>query len=293
MLPSHLFVIGKGEPKSQEGTTQGDPIVMGLYALGITPLMKESRHHSSSNPFYNFAFADDFTGCWKLESLKQWFREICRIGPFIGYHVKPTETWLIVKDHELGKAFRIFAGIGIKITSECRRHLEGVIGTNDNKNKYIDKKIDEWCKETEVLSTIAATEYHAAFAGFIVGLKHRYTYFMTTIPNILQNLKWLEKNIRNYFIKSLFNGYECNDMERELPTKYGGLEIINSFKISDCQYRKSRILTQERSQLIKSQHGIKCENSKQYQDTLIKIKQTLENVRSRLTCFLFYKQLSC
>ena len=82
-------------------------------------------------------------------------------------------------------------------------------------------------------------------------------------------------------------------MERELPTKYGGLEIINSFKISDRQYRKSRILTQERSQLIKSQHGIKCENSKQYQDTLIKIKQTLENVRSRLTCFLFYKQLSC
>ena len=143
------------------------------------------------------------------------------------------------------------------------------------------------------MSTIAATEYHAAFAGFIVGLKHRYTYFMTTVPNILQNLKWLEKNISNYFIKSLFNGYECNDMERELPTKYGGPEIINSFKISDRQYRNSRILTQEGSQLIKSQYGIKCENSKQYQDTLTKIKQTLKNDRSRLICFLFYKQLSC
>ena len=135
MLPSHLFVRGKGELKSQEETTQGNSIAMGPYALGITPLMKESRHHSSSNPFYNFAFADDFTGCWKLESIKQWFREICRIGPFIGYCVSPTKTWLIVKDNELEKAFQIFAGIGIKITSECRRHLEGVSGTNDNKNK--------------------------------------------------------------------------------------------------------------------------------------------------------------
>ena len=63
---------------------------MGLYALGITPLMtaatppSESIHHSSSNPFYNVAFPGDFTGCEKLESLKQWFGEICRLGTFIG-----------------------------------------------------------------------------------------------------------------------------------------------------------------------------------------------------------------
>ena len=38
-LPSRLFVRGKGELKSQEGNTQGDAIAMGLYALGIIPLM--------------------------------------------------------------------------------------------------------------------------------------------------------------------------------------------------------------------------------------------------------------
>ena len=97
-----------------------------------------------------------------------------------------------------------------------------------------------------VLSNIAATEPNAAFAGFTFGLKHRYSYFMRTIPNISQNLKRLEKRIRNYFIKSLFNGYECYDMERELS------------------------------------NGIKCEKSKQYQDTSSKIKQTPENDRSRL-----------
>ena len=139
----------------------------------------------------------------------------------------------------------MFAGTGIKITSDGRRHLGGVIGTSESK-KFIDEKIDEWCKEIEILSTIAATEPHAVFAGFIFGSKHRYTYFMRTTPNISQNLKQLEKSIRNYFIKSLFNGYECDDIERELfelPTKYGGLSIINASKISDRQHHKSNINT--------------------------------------------------
>ena len=108
------------------------------------------------------------------------------------------------------------------------------------------------------------------------------------------------KSIRNYFIKYLFDGYECNGMERELfrlLAKSGGLGTKRTSKISDRKYRNSRILTQEGSQLIKNQYliydlnqnqleeirkGIKYEKSKQYQDTLTKIKQTLENDRSRL-----------
>ena len=82
-----------------------------------------------------------------------------------------------------------------------------------------------------------------------IRFKHRYTYtyFISTISNISQNLKQPEKSVTNYFIKSLFNGYECNDMERELfelTAKYGGLRKIKPSKISDREYRHSRILTQ-------------------------------------------------
>ena len=38
---------------------------------------------------------------------------------------------------------------------------------------------------------------------------------MRTIPNISQNLKQLDKNIRNCFVKTLFNGYKCNAIERK------------------------------------------------------------------------------
>ena len=149
-LPSRLFVRGKGELKLQKGITQSDPIAMGLYVLGTAPLVtvvtspSESMHHLSGNSFDNATFADDFTGCGKLESSKQWFGEICRLCPFIGYYVYRTKTWLIVKDHELEKALRIFARTGIKITSDVRRELGEVIDTNQSKNKYFEGKIDKW-----------------------------------------------------------------------------------------------------------------------------------------------------
>ena len=41
---------------------------------------------------------------------------------------------------------------------------------------------------------------------------------MRTIPNISQNLKQLDKNIRNCFVKTLFNGYKCNAIERKRET---------------------------------------------------------------------------
>ena len=100
---------------------------MGFYALCVTPLMtavtspSESMHHSSINPFYNIAFADDYTGCGKSESLKQW--RYLKLGPLIGYYVNPTKTCLKVKDYKLEKVFWIFAGTVIKITSDDSRHL--------------------------------------------------------------------------------------------------------------------------------------------------------------------------
>ena len=39
-IPSRLFVFSGFELKSYEGTTQGDPLGMAMYAIGLTPLLE-------------------------------------------------------------------------------------------------------------------------------------------------------------------------------------------------------------------------------------------------------------
>ena len=57
-----------------------------------------------------------------------------------------------------------------------------VIGSNENKEELVIAKVSKWVKQLEILPNFACTEPHTAFAGFIHGLRHQYTYFMRTIP---------------------------------------------------------------------------------------------------------------
>ena len=60
-----LFVTGGIELSSDEGTTQGDPAAMPLYALGTIPLLQAI----STVDTIHAAFADDLTAGGKLITL--------------------------------------------------------------------------------------------------------------------------------------------------------------------------------------------------------------------------------
>ena len=59
-IPSRLFVQGRKEISSAEGATQGDPVAMPIYAIGITPLLSEIKEPNSN--VTQAAFADDLAG---------------------------------------------------------------------------------------------------------------------------------------------------------------------------------------------------------------------------------------
>ena len=70
--------------ESTEGTTQGDPMAMAMYALAVTPLIKRLREVEPD--VKQIRFADDATAAGKLLALQQWWQHLTVIGPEIGYH---------------------------------------------------------------------------------------------------------------------------------------------------------------------------------------------------------------
>ena len=64
-LPSRLFIIGGSELKSCEGTTQGDPAAMAIYAIATIPLLLMLIDQAEQLPRKrnkSVAYTDDFTG---------------------------------------------------------------------------------------------------------------------------------------------------------------------------------------------------------------------------------------
>ena len=70
----------------QEGTTQGCPLAMAMYAIGLIPLVSHQQPHCKQ-----VWFADDASGCDELAKLKKWYDELLSKGPMYGYYLNPSK----------------------------------------------------------------------------------------------------------------------------------------------------------------------------------------------------------
>ena len=82
-MTRNIFVQGGQVLKSQEGTTQGDPLAMAMYSIALAPLLQKLQPHCKQ-----VWFADDGTGCDSLIKLKKWWDALQEEGPAFGYFPK-------------------------------------------------------------------------------------------------------------------------------------------------------------------------------------------------------------
>ena len=113
--PIRMFIPGSEEILSNDGTIQGDPLGMAMYALAITPLIVQlNNHHKEISQVW---FADDATGSGKCEGLEARWDELIKIGSKFGYHSKAIKTYLVVKEGTQDNAKALFSETGINITT--------------------------------------------------------------------------------------------------------------------------------------------------------------------------------
>ena len=241
-----MFIIGGKEMKSREGTTQGDPISMAAYGIGLKPLLDRLNLNNVDNDLKQVAFADDISGIGRIVGLKKWWNCISEYGPFIGYFPKASKSWLTVKEEYLELEEKIFLESGVNITVYGRKHLGALIGSEQFKKEYIGEKVVNWINQIDMLSKIAKIQPHAAYSCFVKGLSHKFTYVMRTVPDISELLLPLDEAV-DRFIRVLFNNYEFNRIERNLwslPARKGGMALLIPSQISNDEYNNSRFINE-------------------------------------------------
>ena len=247
--PTNLFIEGD-TIYSQEGTTQGDPLGMPMYALATVPLIKSLP--TSVNQVW---YADDAAATGKIADLREWWDEISRLGPSYGYYANGSKTWLVVKKEFQSMATTIFGNTQVNITSEGRPHLGAPVGSSEYVSKFVNDKMQQFSKELKLLSAIAVTQPHAAFAAYTHGLTSKWSYLTRTIPSISDHLKVLDDILSLDFIPTLTGRPPPNDINRRmlaLPARLGGLGIGIPSLSSNAAFSASLTVTAPLRQLIHS-----------------------------------------
>ena len=97
-----------------------------------------------------------------------------------------------------GRAEEMFAGTGISITIEGRKHLGAALGSRSYLEQYVGGKVEDWVGEVTRLAEFARSQPQAS-AAFTFG----WTYFMRTLPDLENLLQPLERAISDVLIPSL------------------------------------------------------------------------------------------
>ena len=135
----------------------------------------------------------------------------------------------------------MFAGTGINITTEGRKHLGAALGSRSYLEQYVGGKVEDWVGEVTRSAEFARSQPQASYSAFTLGLRHRWTYFMRTVPDIENLLQPLQRAISDVLIPSLI-ARNCPEAERNLvalPVRMGGLGLINPSDSADAEYSTS------------------------------------------------------
>eukprot|EP00957_Ditylum_brightwellii_P009373 708873-Ditylum_brightwellii.AAC.1 len=100
-------------------------MAMFLYALGVLPIILQLKHHqqdveslSRISERLQAWYADDSAKAAFFEAIRDFFRELCRIGPPLGYFPEPDKSILVY------------------------RYLGGYLG--EGKEDFVTEKVMEW-----------------------------------------------------------------------------------------------------------------------------------------------------
>ena len=226
---------------SREGTTQGCPLAMLAYAIGILPLirlLKDPSQHIQS------WYADDSACSGFLRCIRNWFDRLLAEGPSYGYFAEPSKSTLVVKEENMEEARILFADLQVNIVL-ASRFLGGCVGDKDGVQQFVRSRVEGWVEAVSRLADAAKTYPQSAHSAFTHSLSNEWTYVQRVIEGYYEEYEVLKDTIQKKFTPSLL-GREVLQCEHDLfslPARKGGLAISDPTSTGIPSFLASRSAT--------------------------------------------------
>ena len=159
----------------------------------------------------------------------------------MGYFPNAEKCWLIIKPEREQVASEFFGDTAINVTTEGHKHLGEALGSRSFLEEYVGENVAEWVNEVTKLADFAISQPQACYAAFTFGLRHRWTYFLRTLPDIAELLEPLERAINEVLIPAVTD-HTVTKVERDLlglPVRMGGLGFTDPVVTSSSEYEAS------------------------------------------------------
>ena len=242
-----LVIRGRGGSMvllySKEGVTQGDPLSMFCYGIGILPLIRKLEHEfpTVKQPWY----ADDAGAGGCFTDLRKFFQRLQEIGPAYGYFPEPTKSILIVRAHNCTIAKSSFKDLQFKVQTGSR-YLGGYIGSRVDRELWVQEKVSFWTSAVTDLAFVALSHPQTAFAGLQKSLQHEWQFIQRVIDDIGDCFFDIEEAIADIFLPALYGESLQNCTYRRnlasLPVKFAGLALPDPTATSESNYEASTLV---------------------------------------------------
>eukprot|EP01002_Notosolenus_urceolatus_P004821 NODE_227_length_2442_cov_30.139992_g170_i1.p1 GENE.NODE_227_length_2442_cov_30.139992_g170_i1~~NODE_227_length_2442_cov_30.139992_g170_i1.p1 ORF type:complete len:701 (-),score=136.70 NODE_227_length_2442_cov_30.139992_g170_i1:339-2351(-) len=262
---------------SVEGTVQGCPIAMQVFAMGTIPLIRSLDAITRHQGWY----ADDSACVGSISKAAQWMKELKRLGEPHGYEVNLSKTIAVVKGSAYEDYKREFGELATQIEvhtvdqdgdldpSELdkflactlersdddlgRRYLGGGIGGHGYRRRYVSEKVQTWCRELQSVADMAKVDPQAAHCLLTKGVVSKWRFLMRTTAAEPAWFQPMEDALRSKVLPALLGVSVISDALRarlELPCRHGGLGVPNPANMQGEEYAASLSLTSELTKLL-------------------------------------------
>ena len=136
---------------SKEGVTQGDPLTMISYGIGVSPLIRELQ--GATPRVTQLWYADDAGSGRKFTHILAHFWDLQTRGPPRSYFPDPTKSTLVVALRNVALEEEYFRGTGIKVVT-VNRYLGGFIGESEAEKSWLAGNVAGWEKSVDTFNRV-------------------------------------------------------------------------------------------------------------------------------------------